>query len=290
MTTLVILAGGLGSRYKGNKQLAALGPNNECLLEYSIYDAVRAGFQQIVVLSSTHFISLLKAKLAYLMDHVDLIFINQFEHDPAYPNHREIPLGTGHAIWSCRNVVKDDFMVVNADDYYGSDAFKMGFEFFKNRTRGEYGLISYTLDKTLTKNGGVSRGVCELQNSMLIEIKEHTEIRFINSEIYSKESEGNLNPLLQVSMNCWLLNADLFSPLDDFFALFYQNHYLEEQKECQLPGFIQLLLAQGVVFKAIKSQENWFGLTHIDDFHWCKTEINRKIKSGLLPAQINFLS
>ena len=133
MTTLVILAGGLGSRYKGNKQLAALGPNNECLLEYSIYDAVRAGFQQIVVLSSTHFISLLKAKLAYLMDHIDLIFINQFEHDPAYPNHREIPLGTGHAIWSCRNVVNDNFMVVNADDYYGSDAFKMGFEFFKNR-------------------------------------------------------------------------------------------------------------------------------------------------------------
>ena len=289
MTTLVILAGGLGSRYKGNKQLAALGPNNECLLEYSIYDAVRAGFQQIVVLSSTHFISLLKAKLAYLMDHVDLIFINQFEHDPAYPNHRKAPLGTAHAIWSCRNVVKDDFMVVNADDYYGLDAFKNALEFFKNRNPGEYGLICYTLNKTLTKNGGVSRGICKLQNNILFDIEEHTQVKRINSEIYSKESKSQLDPLLQVSMNCWLLNADLFSRLDGFFALFYQNHSSDEQTECQLPSFIQLLLSQGTVFRAIKSQSRWFGLTHIEDFHWCKKEITRKIQSGLLPEQINFL-
>jgi len=289
MTTLLILAGGLGSRYKGDKQLAGLGPNNECLLEYSIYEAVQAGFKQVIVLSTTQYIYLLKAKLAYLKKDVDLIFINQFEHDPEYPNHRKVPLGTAHAIWSCRNVVKDDFMVVNADDYYGLDAFKNALIFFKNRNLGEYGLISYTLYKTLTKNGGVSRGICELQNNILVDIEEHTQVKRINSEIYSKESKPPLDPLLQVSMNCWLLNADLFSRLDDFFALFYQNHSSDEQTECQLPGFIQLLLSQGIVFKVIKSQARWFGLTHIEDFHWCKKEITRKIQSSLLPEKINFL-
>jgi len=289
MTTLLILAGGLGSRYNGDKQLAALGPNKECLLEYSIYEAVQAGFKQIIVLSSTQYISLLETKLTYLRRDVDLIFINQFEHDPAYPNHRKAPLGTAHAVWSCRNVVKDDFMAVNADDYYGLDAFKNAIEFFKNRNPGEYGLISYTLNNTLTINGGVSRGICELQNNILVDIEEHTQVKRINFEIYSKESKLKLDPFLQVSMNCWLLNADLFSRLDDFFALFYQNHCSDEQTECQLPSFIQLLLSQGTVFKAIKSQSRWFGLTHIEDFHWCKKEITRKIQSGLLPEKINFL-
>lgn len=289
MTTLLILAGGLGSRYNGDKQLAALGPNKECLLEYSIYEAVQAGFKQIIVLSSTQYISLLETKLTYLRRDVDLIFINQFEHDPAYPNHRKAPLGTAHAVWSCRNVVKDDFMAVNADDYYGLDAFKNAIEFFKNRNPGEYGLISYTLNNTLTINGGVSRGICELQNNILVDIEEHTQVKRINFEIYSKESKLKLDPFLQVSMNCWLLNADLFSRLDDFFALFYQNHCSDEQTECQLPSFIQLLLSQGTVFKAIKSQSRWFGLTHIEDFHWCKKEITRKIQSSLLPEKINFL-
>ena len=289
MTTLLILAAGLGSRYKGDKQLAALGPNKECLLEYSIYEAVQAGFKQIIVLSSTQYISLLETKLTYLRRDVDLIFINQFEHDPAYPNHRKAPLGTAHAVWSCRNVVKDDFMAVNADDYYGLDTFKNAIEFFKNRNPGEYGLISYTLNNTLTINGGVSRGICELQNNILVDIEEHTQVKRINFEIYSKESKLKLDPFLQVSMNCWLLNADLFSRLDDFFALFYQNHCSDEQTECQLPSFIQLLLSQGTVFKAIKSQSRWFGLTHIEDFHWCKKEITRKIQSGLLPEKINFL-
>jgi hypothetical protein len=135
----------------------------------------------------------------------------------------------------------------------------------------------------------VSRGICELRNNILVDIEEHTQVKRINFEIYSKESKLKLDPFLQVSMNCWLLNADLFSRLDDFFALFYQNHCSDEQTECQLPSFIQLLLSQGTVFKAIKSQSRWFGLTHIEDFHWCKKEITRKIQSGLLPEKINFL-
>ena len=288
MSTLIILAGGLGSRYRGDKQVASVGPNDECILEYLMFNAQNIGFSHFVILSSTDFISVLKNKLAYLNDTLDLTFINQFEHDPAYPEHRDKPWGTAHAVWSCRNVVKGEFMVVNADDYYGADAFDNAMAFFAERGSQELGMVSYDLENTLSVNGAVSRGLCALNQNILLGVEENTGVQTINSRIVSHQSANGLAPKLQVSMNCWLLHSDFFNELTDFFERFYKKFSADKHIECMLPQFIEGLISNGVVVKVYKSQERWFGITHPEDRAWCKVQIRKLIQLGLLPSKIKF--
>jgi len=175
--TLLILAGGLGSRFQGNKQLSGLGPNDELLMEYAIWDAIKAGFNKIVILTNHDCIPVLKEKLAYLDSKVQLHYVNQFEHDPAYPSYRKKPWGTAHAVLACESLINEPFMVINADDFYGPDVYTKLKPFSESSSMENiYGLVVFQLGNTLSVEGGVSRGICTVENGELVSISEHTNV------------------------------------------------------------------------------------------------------------------
>ncbi|MEJ6588912.1 MAG: NTP transferase domain-containing protein [Crocinitomicaceae bacterium] len=287
--TLLILAGGLGTRYQGDKQLADLGPNGEFLLEYSIFDAINAGFDHVVIVSTEKFIPLLKRQLTYFENRVKLVFINQYDHDPGSPNYRIAPWGTAHAVLAAMNNITDAFMVINADDYYGADSYCKAIKMFKSQVDNPgYGLLSYKLSKTLSPFGPVSRGICHTTLRKLDRIIEHTQIINKNGRITAMESGLNdLDGEEQVSMNCWLLHADLFADLSTFFNDFYKEHRNAAQAECRLPDFIQSFLDKRVEFICYPVEEDWFGLTHPEDYNWCQSILNLKIDNGCYPNALN---
>ena len=133
--SLVVLAGGLGSRFNGNKQIEGLGPNGEFLMEYSIYDAIRIGCSKVIVLSNHHCIALLEKQLNYLKDQVELVFVNQYEFDPNFPSYRKRPWGTGHAVLSCKDYISNSFLLINADDFYGVQSYDKANELLLNMER-----------------------------------------------------------------------------------------------------------------------------------------------------------
>ena len=145
--TLVVLAGGLGSRFKGNKQIEGIGPNGEFLMEYSIYDAIRNGCSKVIILSNHYCVPLLQKHLHYLKNEVELVLVNQYEYDPNYPHYRKRPWGTGHAVLSCKEHVTNTFLLINADDFYGLQSYDKAKELLMNMD--QYGLVAFELVKTL---------------------------------------------------------------------------------------------------------------------------------------------
>ena len=148
--TLLILAGGLGSRFNGSKQIEGIGPNGELLLEYSIYDALRQGCSKIVILSNPECIPKLQLKLNYLTAKVNIVYVNQYEHDPNYPKFRKRPWGTAHAVLSTENYIDENFIIINADDFYGQASYEIAKELFKSINESRYGLLTYHLSETLS--------------------------------------------------------------------------------------------------------------------------------------------
>ena len=193
MSTLLILAGGLGRRYKGDKQTSAVGPNGEYIMEYAIYDALNNGFKKIIVLSSTAFIPGLKQKFSYLFNTVSFHFVDQYEHDLNYPNYRKKPWGTAHAVWACRKEIKGHFLVLNADDFYGYETFKIARNIFKEAKAPKFGLITFCLKNTLSHNGGVSRGLCEMDQNRLVSVYLFYQLKYYrHAYLHERNHHGKL--------------------------------------------------------------------------------------------------
>ena len=283
MSTLLILAGGLGRRYKGGKQTSAVGPNGEYIMEYAIYDALNNGFKKIIVLSSTAFIPGLKQKFSYLFNTVSFHFVNQYEHDLNYPNYRKKPWGTAHAVWACRKEIKGHFLVLNADDFYGYETFKIARNIFKEAKAPKFGLITFCLKNTLSHNGGVSRGLCEMDQNRLVSVFEHTNINSFENKITSNESIDELDQDAQVSMNCWILHSNIFFDLGRYFEQFYSQFSKDTNVECGLPSFIQSQIKNGQQYQVYKNESKWFGLTHPNDLEWCQLELKRRVEEGEYP-------
>ena len=283
VSTLLILAGGLGSRYRGGKQTSAVGPNGEYIMEYAIYDAVNNGFDTIIVLSSTALIPGLKQKFAYLYGYVSLHFVDQYEHDLNYPNYRKKPWGTAHAVWACRKEIKGQFLVLNADDFYGDETFKIARNIFKESKAPQFGLITFFLKNTLPSSGGVSRGLCETDQNRLVSVVEHTNIISFQNKITSNESIASLDQDAQVSMNCWVLHSNIFFDLGSYFKQFHSKFSKDARVECGLPSFIQSQIQNGQQYEVYRNESKWFGLTHPYDFEWCKQELKRRVEEGRYP-------
>ena len=268
---LVILAAGLGSRYGDTKQIAGVGPNGEWLLEYAIHDALAAGFTQVVMVIRSALRERLEARLApHLQNRAALHLVEQtFDKIPAgcnVPSDRSKPLGTGHALWCCAPLLHGPFAVINADDYYGRDAFHLLAAHF--RTSARPAMVGYRLDATLSSHGGVNRGVCRVDaEGQLANVTEVIDIDVRDGVLTGTAPGGahtTLAPDAVVSLNCWGLLPDLLPDLEEGLRAFLPR--AGAKNEYFLPHAIAMHLAKHHQSLAVlPSADAWMGLTYPDD-------------------------
>jgi UTP-glucose-1-phosphate uridylyltransferase len=277
---LVILAAGLGSRYGGLKQMDPLGPQGQAILDYSIYDAHRAGFGKIIFIIRRDFAEAFRARINHLpIVHagLEVHYVMQDARElPAgftAPAGREKPWGTAHAVWCARQVVDRPFAVVNADDFYGADAFRQLADFLRAApvTSPEYALVGYQLGQTLSENGTVARGVCRADESgHLVSIEEQTGLAPDPAGgAQAARPDGTVTHFPAdtiVSMNCWALTPAIFPQLESQFTRFLRTRGLDLKSECYLPGVIGQLLALGQArARVLTTNARWCGVTYQED-------------------------
>ena len=294
--TLVILAAGMGSRYGGLKQMDEVGPNGEAIIDYSLYDAIRAGFGKVVFIIRTDFSDQFKSRFEpRLKGRIETDYVYQsldkipdgFTLNPE----REKPWGTAHAVWMAKDAVKEPMAVINADDFYGKEAYQVMAEFLQSSVGpDEYSMIGYRVDRTLSEHGTVSRGVCNTSNEgFLTSVVERTKIQREGSTIFYYEPEGKfpLNEDTPVSMNFWGLKPNVFGYLEEGFA----NFLSEKGNDLKSEYFIPLLINDNILSGRIKTKvlacdAPWFGITYREDKPLAQKEIRALIDSGVYPQNL----
>ena len=269
---LLIMAAGSGSRYGKLKQFDELGPSGEFLMEFSIYDAIKSGFNHIVLITRKENKEFLHNYLREKIDSsikIDVV-VQETTNLPigmtAHPK-REKPWGTAHAVWCAKDFISDNFAIINADDYYGSNAFKNAANFFNSSTdQKNYGLVSYKLKDTLSDFGSVSRGVCKASNGKLISINEHLKIERTGKIIKDFDSGNTLDKDDFVSMNFWLCRSNFFNYLDSYIEKTMNELENIEKDEIYLPFAAQKLLEDNLIsIDVVDSNSGWFGVTYAED-------------------------
>ena len=287
------MAAGSGSRYGKLKQFDELGPNGEFLMEFSIYDAIKYGFNHIVLITKKDNKDFLYEYLRDKIDNsikIDVVVqeINNLPNNIIADSNRQKPWGTAHAVWCAKNYIDNDFAIINADDYYGPNAFKNASRFFKNSSdQSNYGLVSYRLKNTLSKFGSVSRGVCKVSNGKLLSIIEHLKIEKNNNIIKDQESGNILSENDFVSMNFWLCRSNFFRYLEDYISDEIINLEDITKSEIYLPFAAQQLLSKNIIsIDAIDSDSEWFGVTYKEDKENSVDRLNSYSKKGIYPTPL----
>lgn len=297
--TLLIMAAGMGSRYGGNKQVDGLGPNGEILMEYSIYDAIRAGFDKVVFVIKPGMKETLasicgdriakKVKVDYAFQ--DFSSVPSFYH---IPEERTKPFGTVHAVLVARDYIDQPFAVINADDYYGVSAFSTIYEKLQTLApEGEATMVGYQLQNTVSKNGTVSRGVCHAVNGNLDKVVETLKIKLCENgeirDIGAGEPGELLDPLAPVSMNFWGFTPWIFGKLEEYFATFLKGLAPDAIKaECLLPVFVDKLMHKGeLTVPMLTTDAVWFGVTYKEDKPFVQAELRKLHESGVYPASLH---
>lgn len=297
--TLVVLAAGMGSRYGGLKQMDPIGPDGSTVLDYSVYDAWRAGFGKVVFVIRKEFADRfhekigqsLEGRLAVAYAHQEL---TELPGGFAAPKGRTKPWGTGHAIWSARNEVAEPFSVINADDFYGPGAFRTLREFFETSpaTVQPYpcALVAYRLTKTLSDHGGVSRGVLDVtENGFLTGVCEVSDIRNHNGQPVAHEDdrEQPLAPDTLVSMNCWGFQPEVFAHFEQRLVTFLQDNGQEAKSEFYVADPVESAIREKVAtFRVLPNEDNWFGVTYREDKERAVTAISELIAQGTYPEKL----
>ncbi len=271
--TLLLMAAGSGSRYGKLKQFDDLGPKGEFLLEFSIYDAINCGFTHIVLVTRAENKAFLEDYLSPKLPNsikLDVVVqdINDLPEDINIDtSERAKPWGTAHAVWSTRKVINSDFVIINADDYYGKEAFEGAANFIKsNNSNKTYGIVGYSLKDTLSEHGSVSRGVCSVDDGHLVSIEEHTKIEAIDGDIIDTDSGNTLNPDTTVSMNFWICNPSIFEYIETYFTKFLQILENLEKSEIYIPFVAQEMMTNGLIdINVITTNSEWFGVTYYED-------------------------
>lgn len=286
--TLVIMAAGLGSRFRGGKkQLEPIGLHGETLMEYSICDAAEAGFNKVVFVIRDDFEEEFKEKVGNkVKNFISCEYVYQnLEDVPVKVNtiNRKKPWGTGQAVLAVKNVVHEPFCVINADDYYGKDSFKKMYNFLTTQAGDDvYGMVGYQLKNTLSANGGVSRGICMVNpNQELIEIKESYNIAKVGDIILS--TSGELDPNFIVSTNMWGFYPSVFSKLEEQFKRFLNNMDIDDTRsEFLLPDFVdELIKNKQVRVKVLSTTDKWLGITYRDDTEDIQREFRKMYMNGI---------
>jgi NDP-sugar pyrophosphorylase family protein len=280
--TLLLMAAGSGSRYGKLKQFDGLGPNEEFLLEYSIFDAIANGFDHIVVITKEANQDFLKSYLSErIPNHIKLDVlvqdINNLPEGVTLHTERIKPWGTAHAVWCAKDVIKSEFVIINADDYYGKNAFESASQFINSlESNNTYGIVGYQLKDTLSEHGSVSRGVCHVEGEQLISIQEHTKIVAMDDVIVDEDSGNELEPDTIVSMNFWICNPSIFNYIETYFRNFLNVPENLEKSEIYLPFVAQEMMVNGLInINVISSKSDWFGVTYYED----KTEAVNTLKN-----------
>ncbi len=295
--TLLVLAAGMGSRFGGLKQMAGLGPNGEVLMEYSIYDALKAGFGKVVFVIrkdlETDFNRLVINRLPSNIP-VGFVFqeLNKLPEDFSTPIGRTKPWGTAHALWCAKNVVKENFVVVNADDFYGSSGFQKLATFFNQQTESQLdgAFIGFRLDKTLSENGSVTRAICrQNEEGWLNTIEETSDIQRKGYDLTGSTHSGKIqltgNEL--VSMNLWGFTPKLFGQIDSLFVPWLAQNGANLTSEFLLPFVIsELLAASGLKLKVLSSSQNWIGVTYPEDTVSVQKRMTGLWKKGVYPSPL----
>jgi NDP-sugar pyrophosphorylase family protein len=275
--SLVILAAGMGSRYGGLKQIDTVGNNGESIIDFSIYDAIQAGFKKVyLIIRKEHEEAFKKALVDKVRRFVDVEFIFQdmkeLPQGFVAPEGREKPWGTTHALWICRHQVKEPFMICNADDYYGKDAFKKMFDFLTHEVKDDlYSMVGYRLSKTLSDSGTVSRGVCDVSDEILIDVNEYAKIKKVDGVISSGSDENGWKALNQdalVSMNFWGFTPRIFDLAEKQLTSFLQRELLNNPLKCEhvIPTMIgETIKSNAFTIRVLASESEWFGVTYIED-------------------------
>jgi dTDP-glucose pyrophosphorylase len=272
---LVILAAGLGSRFGGPKQLEPLGPGDNVLIEYTIYDAIRSGFRKVVFIIQSPFADEFESLAGSLPDgvSVELVFQDQCWPSGVARVERTRPWGTGHALLAAQHLVEGLFVLCNADDYYGASAFDKAARFLdeKEPDSTHYGMLGYRLDATLSSHGSVSRALSKVaDNGYVTSVAEHPKIRIKGDIIVSETMDGHETELRgddRVSMNFWMLTPAIFPSLDREVRQFIERNRNDPSAECRLPDVIQSLVEQGeATVECLPHDDAWFGLTHKSDY------------------------
>lgn len=295
--TLLILAAGMASRYGSMKQTEGFGPSGETIMDYSIYDAIRAGFGKVVFIIRKDFADGFKSTFGpKLQGKIDVDYVYQemtsYVNQQDIPAERTKPWGTGHAVLCAANAVKEPFAVINADDYYGADAFKKAADFLNNDCNEKtYAIIGYRLDTTLSEHGTVSRGVCEVDASNnLVSINERTKI-FRNAEgkvIYEENDEPvEVAANSSVSMNFWCFHPAVFEQAEKLFAAFVPANKENIIAEFFIPIIAdRFIREEGNVIKVIPTASHWFGVTYKEDAPSVKQSIDKLIEEKVYPPSL----
>jgi UTP-glucose-1-phosphate uridylyltransferase len=275
--TLIILAAGMGSRYGGLKQVDGLGPNGETIIDYSVFDAIRAGFGKIVFVIRRDiekdfmdvFGKRFKGKVPF-----EVVFqeLDMLPEGFVCPADRTKPWGTAHAVWVARKVVKEPFAVINADDFYGANAFQVLANALTNPElkKGNYFMVGYRLGNTLSEQGSVSRGVCTTdKDAMLQTVVEHTQIERINGKVCFHNDQKEIVAIdenLPVSMNCWGLTPDFFDYTEEMLSGFLSGSLTNAKAEFYIPTVVNKLINEKeATCQVLPTSAEWFGVTYPGD-------------------------
>ena len=300
---LVIMAAGMGSRYGGSKQVDGIGPNNEILMEYSIFDAVRAGFTKVVFIIKPEMLDLMKGlcgdRVARMKtksgENVEVCYAFQdFSSVPKFykiPAERVKPFGTAHAVLCAREFVTEPFVVINADDYYGMDAFETIYrELSALPAEGAAAMVGYSLCNTVSENGTVTRGVCHVTDGKLDKIVETFKLKpCADGKIRDIKEDGDgpvYAPDTPVSMNFWGFTPWIFGRLEAYFDAFLHNLAPNEIKaECLLPSLVGELIEKGELsVSVLHSGARWFGMTYKEDKPMVAQELKKLHDAGVYPS------
>jgi UTP-glucose-1-phosphate uridylyltransferase len=288
------MAAGSGSRYGKLKQFDDLGPNGEFLMEFSIFDALQNGFEHIVVITKKENQAFLKNHLSERLDSsikLDVLVqrIDDIPETSSFSGERKKPWGTAHAVWTARTVIKTPFVIINADDYYGQNAFKGAAEFIKTQKNTDvFGLIGYQLKDTLSDFGAVSRGVCTVEDKRLQTIVERTKIsKGNNGDIIDEDSGEILDANATVSMNFWICTPKIFDYTKRYFASFLDQVENHEKNEIYLPFVAQEMMENGSIsVEVINADSDWFGVTYYKDKDIAVETLNRLVEAGKYPSPL----
>ncbi|MBS1758219.1 MAG: nucleotidyltransferase [Bacteroidetes bacterium] len=296
--TLLILAAGMASRYGSMKQTEGFGPSGETIMDYSIYDAIKAGFGKIVFVIRKDFAENFKASFdAKLKGRVEVEYVYQEKDyfvDPQYmPEDRTKPWGTGHAVLCASDVIKEPFAVINADDFYGYDGFAKAVNFLTNDCNEKtYSIIGYILKSTLSDNGTVSRGVCDTDASNnLVDINERTKI-YRNKEgiVVYENNDGELVQVSEdssVSMNFWCFHPTVFDVIKKLFKDFPKDNFENIKAEFFIPIIGEYFIKKGGgKIKVIPTTAQWFGVTYKEDAPEVKASLDKLINDGTYPTSL----
>ena len=289
--TLLVMAAGMGSRYGGLKQLDAVGPNGETIIDFSVYDAIRSGYNKVVFIIREDFEQQFKEKISNKYnDKIDVKIVHQDLKDlPSSfrcPNERLKPWGTGHAILAAKHVISEPFVAINGDDFYGKESFKVISDYYSSANNG-FAMVAFQLDKTLSTHGSVSRGICEQNLNELVTVIETHDIRKSDAGNIECDRDILLLGSELVSMNMWGFTPALFDHLEKIFKEFLNDNISDLKSEFLIPSVLNDLIEKGIEkVRVLKTQSKWFGVTYIEDKPFVQNQIKELIQSGEYPERL----